>query len=302
MAPPEHLAIQAPPDIVEFAERVHQVFLESLQSKLTAALGSGTRASFVQTEQSFMGSYLTDTGPGIHNIILSLEPLAGCALLRFSRELLFKVLDILLAGPAAGNGSRNASVTEIEFQVLRGFFEVCSQALKEAWRSVPPVSMTLSRESGEECFLRYGDSHSLAMKSALEIDGASGDFDVVIPAFLARLLFKLSPVGRDGTIPADVGPPSTPARITEALGSAKVDMEAVLSNLTIRIGDLLELGPGQILLAEKTADSTFECLVNRRPRFKGELVSARDRYGFQLGGTGAGDEPADSEPTDAGAN
>jgi flagellar motor switch protein FliM len=292
--PPEHLAIQASPAIVEFAERLHQEFLESLQAKLTVALGAEARAIFVQTEQSFMARYLTDAEPGIHNAILSLEPLAGCALLRFSSELLFKVLDILLASPPDAIGPRGDTVTEIEFHLLRGFFQVFAEALKETWPTIPSVALTPSRESAEESLAGCGDSHSLSMKSTLEIDGATGDFDVVIPAFLARLSLKHLGFNPEETIPADAGARSTPARITEALGSAKVDIYAVLSNLTIRIGDLVELAPGQILLAEKTADSTFECLVNKQTQFRGELVSAGDRYGFQLTRAAAGDEDADS--------
>jgi len=290
---PEHLAIQASPGIVEFAERAHQAFLEALQAKLTVALGSETRASFIRTEQSFMARYLTDAEPGIHNIALSLEPLAGCALLGFSSELLFKVLDILLASPAAAVGPRGESVTEIEFHVLRGFFQVFSEALKETWRSIPPVAFTPLPENSEESSVSHGDAHSLAMKSMIEIDGAGGDFYVVLPAFLARLSAKLSGLKPDETNPAHGASP-TPARIADALGSAKVDIDAVLSNLTIRIGDILELAPGQILLAEKTADSIFECLVNKSTRFEGELVSAGDRYGFQLSRAGAGDKEAGS--------
>ena len=70
-------------------------------------------------------------------------------------------------------------------------------------------------------------------------------------------------------------------------------MEAVLSNLTIRFRDLVDLLPGQIILGEKASDSTFECLVNKRTQFRGELVSAGDRYGFQLTRASAGDEVAD---------
>jgi flagellar motor switch protein FliM len=281
VTPPEQLAIHASPDIVEFAEHVHQAFLESLQSKLIVALGVDTRTSFIDTEQSFMARYLTDAEPGIHNIVLSLEPLAGCAMLRFSSELLFKVLDILLASPAAAVGPRGESVTEIEFHVLRGFFQVFSDALKETWRSIPPVAFTPLPENTEEGCAGYADSHCLAMKSMIEIDGAGGDFYVVIPAYLARLSAKLSGLKSNETSPAHGAFP-TPTRIADALGSAKVDIDAVLSNLTIRIGDLLELAPGQILLAEKAANSIFECLVNKSCRFEGELVPAGDRYGFQL--------------------
>jgi flagellar motor switch protein FliM len=288
---PEYLAIQASPDIMAFAERTHQAFLESVQSKVTDVLGAEARASFIRTEQSFMARYLTETEPGIHNVVLSLEPLAGCAMLCFSSELLFKVLDILLASPAAEVGPRGDSVTEIEFLVLRGFFRVFSETLRETWRSIPAAAMTTLPESSQESLAGYGDSHCLALKSTLEIDGAAGDFTVVIPAFLARLSLKHSGFIRDETIPANAG--STSARIAEALGSAFVDLDAVLSNLTIRIGDLVELMPGQILLADKASDSTFECRVNKRTQFRGELVSAGDRYGFQLTRAAAGDEDAD---------
>lgn len=291
---PEHLAIHASPEIVAFAERTHLAFLESVQSKLTDVLGAEARASFIRTEQSFMARYLTEAEPGIHNAALSLEPLDGCALLCFSTELLFKVLDILLASPAAEVGPRGDSVTEIEFHILRGFFRIFSEALKETWRSIPAVALTPLPESSEESLVGYGDSHCLALKSTIEIDGAAGDFAVVIPSFLARLSLKHSGFNPDKTILADAGSLSTQARIADALGSAKVDMDAVLSNLTIRIGDLVELMPGQILLAEKASDSTFECRVNKRTQFRGELVSAGDRYGFQLTRAGVGDEDADS--------
>jgi flagellar motor switch protein FliM len=291
---PGHLAVQAPPDIVAFAERVHQAFLESLQSKLTVAIGADTRASFIRTEQSSLARYLTEEGPGMHSVALSLEPLAGCVLLRFSSELLFTVLDILLASPAAAFGPRGESLTEIEFHVLRGFFRVFSDVLKETWRCSPPVALTLAPESAEESLPAYGDSHSLAMKSTLEIAGATGDFTVVVPAFLARLSATFSGLRPDGATAADASPVATTTRIAEALGSAKVDMEAVLSNLTIRIGDLVELAPGQILLGEKAADSTFECLVNKRSQFRGELVSAGERYGFQLAHAGGDDRETDS--------
>jgi len=71
-----------------------------------------------------------DVEPGIHRIVLSLEPLAGCVILRFSSELLFKVLDILLASPADAAGARGESLTEIELHVLRGFFRVFAEVLK----------------------------------------------------------------------------------------------------------------------------------------------------------------------------
>jgi flagellar motor switch protein FliM len=292
--PPEHLAIQAPPAIVAFAERIHLVFLETLQSKLETILGATARAAFVQSEQSFLSRYLTGAGPVVHNIVLSLEPMGGCVVVGFSSELLFNVLDILLASPAAATGARGESMTEIELHVLRGFFQIFSDVLNESWGSTPPVALTSVSERGEEVLKAHGESHILAMKSTLELDGTGGDFYVVIPGLLARLSARYSGLKPDETGPADLrsaGSSSTRNQIVAALGSAKVELDAVLSNMTIRIGDLLELAPGQILLAEKTADANFECLVNKRTQFRGELVATGDRYGFQPARNALDDRP-----------
>src|SRR5579863_5351997 len=143
---PEHLAIQASPATVKLAERTHQAFLESLRSKLATTLSCEPRAALLGTEQDFMARYLTDSEPGIHKVVLSLEPLAGCAVLRFSSALLFKALDILLASPADAAGPRSESVTEIEFHVLRGFFRVFADVLREAWRSSPQPALTPLKE------------------------------------------------------------------------------------------------------------------------------------------------------------
>ena len=91
-------------------------------------MGCETRATFIRTEQDFLARYLTDAEPGIHKVVLSLEPLAGCAVMRFSSELLFKALDFLLASPADAAGRRGESVTEIEFHVLSGFFGAFAEA------------------------------------------------------------------------------------------------------------------------------------------------------------------------------
>jgi flagellar motor switch protein FliM len=272
---PQHLAIHASPTIVEHAEQIHQTFLKSLQSNLAATLGCDTKTAFVRTEQAFLTRYLIDADPGVHKVVLSLEPLAGCAILRFSSEVLVRTLDILLASPPEAVTVRSESITDIEFHVLRGFFRVFEDVLKETWLSISDVALTPLPVLSEENLRVYGESHALAMKSSLSIDEVRGEFDVVIPAFLVRLSSERSASAQKEQLPqAD--------RVGKALGLAKVDLDAVLADITIRIADLAELTPGQILLTDKGAASGFDCLVNRRTHFKGEMVSIGDRYGFQL--------------------
>ena len=137
--PPELLAIQASPAIVKFAERTHQAFLDSLQSKLTITLGCDTRTAFIRTEQASMARYVTDAEPGIHKVVLSLEPLAGCAVLRFSSELLFKALDILLAEGLDNVFLRHRLLAEaVRRTVGNGQVFFCSKTCADAWMAKKP--------------------------------------------------------------------------------------------------------------------------------------------------------------------
>ena len=278
--PPEFLAIHASPATVAFAEHTHQIFLDTIGARLESTLGVVTRTAFVRTRQSSLSQGVSEAEPGVYNVLLSLAPLAGFAVLRFSPRLLFKALDILLVSPFDADETRGETVTDIELHILRGFFQLFSEALADTWRSVPKVALTLAPERCDEILETHGESHMLTIESTLEIGGVSGTFDAIIPAFLVRLAASFSGLHQSAENPGDPG--RTPTRITQVLGAARVEIDAVLSNLTIRFGDLAELETGQLLLADKAADSTFECLVNKRSQFRGELVSARDRYGFQL--------------------
>jgi flagellar motor switch protein FliM len=279
--PAAYLALQASPGLVDFAERAQGKFLESLQAGLNAVLGVEIRATFVRTEQSFLKRYFTEPGARVHNVFLHIDPFAGCAVLRFSSEVLFKVLDILLASPAAADGDRGKTITDIEYRVLRGFLDTCTTVAQKAWQTTPPVTFRLSAERGEEGFFVHGDLHTIALRSTLEIDGIPGDFDLILPAFLVRLSANRNPIDESGDTAEVFSPPE---RISRLLGPSKVEIEAVLSGLTIRLRELMDLEPGQILLANKAADSTFQCFVNKRGQFTGDLVASGHRYGFQLAG------------------
>lgn len=278
-AVPEHLALQASPAVVQFAERVHEAFLESIQYRVAAYSDKPVQTTFIGTEQSFLGPHLTNPQARTQSVVIKLDQLAGCIVLRFSSDLLFRILDILLASPANAGGERGEALTDIEFQLLRGFFRIFSETLQESWLPIPQSATAPGVERLDDTFSHLGELHALIMKSTLELDGVEGEVDVVLPAFLVRLA-----VGSAQTNPNDRVVTDGLTRIAGALGAAKVDIQAVLSNLTIRVGDLADLAQGQILLGDKVTEAPFDCLVNQRVQFRGELVPAGDRYGFHIRG------------------
>jgi len=75
-----------------------------------------------------------------------------------------------------------------------------------------------------------------------------------------------------------------PARetILRALRRASVSVEAVLSGSTLRMGDLLAMEPGHVLMLAQPAGSPLECRINGKPKFRGEWINRGNRQTLEL--------------------
>src|ERR1700727_552195 len=89
--PPGHL----PAGIAQAAERIHRAFLDALAPALSGTLQTLVApGTLLPPEQSTCGEFLEKLESAGCLVALDLSPLNGCAILSFSKELLFTVLDI----------------------------------------------------------------------------------------------------------------------------------------------------------------------------------------------------------------
>ncbi|HVY91224.1 MAG TPA: FliM/FliN family flagellar motor switch protein [Bryobacteraceae bacterium] len=266
-------------------EEIHHAFLRTAQSELAELLQEPVAMDFQLAKQIPVAESVRGRSTGDHVIELGLAPLAASAYLVFPPALLFRVLDILLATPAAASvdegSERPRTVTGIELFILREFFEVFAKALRAAWEPVYPAAFGLMHSSFEEDGPAIPEDSSesvLVLRSGVEMPGLAGDFVLVLPTFLARMahLKSAASAGREGA-----GEPIGES-ILRSLGAAKLNLDAVLQGATIKIRDLLAMSPGQILTIGNSEDSSFDCLVNGKAQFTGSLVPSGERCALRI--------------------
>ena len=209
------------------------------------------------------------------------RPAGGRAFLVFQSALLFRVLDILLATPDTAPSDPLRRVTDIEFYILREFFEVFAQSLREAWAPFSAAAfdqITIEGDESGDGGAKAPDDLAVVMRTSMDVAGVTARFDVILPAFLVRLadLKVKEAAGRN------TGREPVQESVLNCLGNARLQMEAVLNGATIRIRDLLEIKPGQILVVGKSEGAGFDCLVNGKRRFVGGLVARNGRCGIQI--------------------
>jgi len=257
--------------------------LKSAQAGLANLLQLPVSMKIRKTVQVPVSTALKDIGPEDRVIALDLAPVRGCGFLFFPPSLLFLVLDILLATPQttsmeSASDDAGRVVTGIELHILREFFEVFTRSLRDAWEPFCPVAFDrISAEDDESGMSeKYGDDLGLILGATVDLAGMTADVRLVVPAFLARM------TQLNSKPPLNHSADSVPVRasILNSLGDAVLRLDAVLDGKSIRIRHLLDLAPGQVLTFGNA--ESFDCLVNSRRQFTGQLVASNGRCAFQI--------------------
>jgi flagellar motor switch protein FliM len=275
---PGHLAASS----IDLLERTQRHFLTVLEGELSEALQTPVTAAVNETQQAAFATVLDNAEPGGAMIALDLAPLRGYVLLNFPPALLFRVLDILLASPAEAAAGSRTGVTEIELHILHEFFDSFAKALRGAWEPVYPIALRLVAtgiEDTRQAVSSASGETALVTGASLFIGDVRAPFEIAVPGFLARLAETRS---RDRTRDASSGAP-VQENLLAALSKATVQLEAVLQGASVRMGDLVGMRKGQILMLGTSPDSPFDCLVNGKAQFQGEMVATGNRQGFQIG-------------------
>jgi flagellar motor switch protein FliM len=74
-------------------------------------------------------------------------------------------------------------------------------------------------------------------------------------------------------------------RILELIRDCATTLDARLCGPNLRVRDLLELQPGDLLRFDYRIDQPLECAVNRVPKFRGRVVSSNRKKAFLIEAT-----------------
>ncbi len=227
---------------------IQESCLQAMAHALSTYLDSPITAALASVESLADGFNATEEGAC--RLTLDMEPVRGQAFVTLGPGLMSQLLRLLLGAPDR-TGLR---ITDIELHILRETFDVLVRELAAAWES-PDVRLrwtatnTAQPEEGAllvfDCRLLFGE-----VEESLRF---------VIPPLVARLALMRT---------ADAPPLQNQAAarsILQALRTARVQVEAVLTGTSLRMSDLLSLQPGQVLLLGEAAGSPLSAVSMKSP-------------------------------------
>ena len=195
--------------------------------------------------------------------------------------LVFRMVEILLGGkPGSSNAVNRADHTEIEKQLIGVLFQRFLQDLDGAFKELTGLRAQFHRletEASSAQLLAPADSVVIG-RFEVSLGGESGQFTLILPEEVSRRVLEIM---QRPAIPVDAPVDAAAQKpILELLMPANVCIEAWLDGASMRVGDLLNLREGQVIVLDRGTDHSVNCTINGDPGFAGQIVSTGKKRAF----------------------
>src|SRR5580658_3819850 len=211
---------------------IQERFAGTFAASLADRLETQVSGKLIGVRSLSRSAFLQSVEDGGCLVTLSAEPVRGQALIALSPGLVAYLLRILLGAPPSAS-IEYRTVTEIELYILQEIFESFAVELTNAWKA---TGIAFRRASAGARETAGAQGAMLVFECRLDFDEAQETFRVAAPAFLARLAALQLTTEAPEESPAPVR-----EMILRTLRGGNVNVEAVLTGSTLRMGDLLAM-------------------------------------------------------------
>jgi len=277
---------------------LHEDFLRALAPSLSLYLRSYVSGDLIGVEQMPFAQFL-DPLPALTCLVsLSMQPYDGYAILEINHSLLASILDHVLGGNGKIKTDLNREITDVEENMLEGFFQVIARELADAWKALVPIRFAVDSVGRKPQLTNRIARHEavVVVVMQLKVGDSEGAIRLAIPAVTLRMLnhrFDQHSLNRK------IENLDMEQAIAQMLaGKLQFDLDLVLLGATVSLKDLLELSVGNVIDLGLDYNGKASILVNGVRQFDGNLTAVGNKRGLlvESGRFAAADKPAVASP------
>ena len=261
---------------------LHETFARSLASSLSAYLRAYVVVNLVSVEQlSFMEFSQCLPSPTCL-VTLGMKPFEGNAVLEISPGLVFPIIEILLGGSAKSPLKLSREITEIEETILDGLYRIIMQDLKNAWQSVSPMDFSIESHETDPQLLQILSPNEAVVAVSIQVRAGenTGMMNIGIPSIVVKML--RSKFDQQWSHRRSDPTEEEHARVLRLIKPAHVTVDGRLEGPTLRVEDLMELAPGDVLALDFPVGKPLNLTVNGRLKYRGTVVTSGRKRAFQI--------------------
>jgi flagellar motor switch protein FliM len=271
-------------DQIRAVELVHEELAERLTNSLPTFLQTNLRPRIVHTEQGRFHDFLNDLPQTSLFHLISLAPLPGQMVVTISPEISYVILEQRLGGRSDRHVNKH-SLTEIDQSLIQDLIENMLNDIKASWAKVVPIEPRLVDSTTNQHWVQMmvGNERVMMLAFELMLQQATGTMSFYIPfSMLKPVINELNPhtiiTGRKEAV-QDV---QSRQNNLDNLSKVTLPIKVILGKTKLRIGDLVEMQPGDVILLDSNVHDDISVSVAGKTRFKGRVGKKVKNLALQI--------------------
>jgi flagellar motor switch protein FliM len=260
---------------------LHENFARHISNSLGAYLRVALEVNLVSVEQLNFSEALSRFPDLTYLSSIRLRPLDALALLQMDLAIAFPVIDMVLGGSGTGSVELR-DLTEIEEQILESVVRILIRELQTAWTPVLEVEFEFDQrqQSSQTIAMMPASERTLVLSFEIKMPDARGMVNVTLPAVASNALFRKLDAQSSYFKRVSTSAQTDQVRRRMLDGEFSVDLR--LRPVPVRLRDLTELRPGQVLPLNHPVDEPAVLLIAGREMFLAYPVACGPSRGVQI--------------------
>ncbi|MFK7739081.1 MAG: flagellar motor switch protein FliM [Planctomycetota bacterium] len=260
-------------------ERYFESAGKLMSATISDKLRLDTRCDCVAVEQMRFSTWLDQLPGPVAIYVLDMQPFRQPCLLTVSTSLLYGAVDRILGG--SGKVTKvPKDFTAAEHTVAEALVAPCIDRICEALGEVVELKWKIENRFCNPSMAQILPSQDVVLSIYFQATGdfLIGDLRLVIPfTSMESLLERFS---RDSVSQLDPG--SMRQQVAGSLDKMPVDLAVNLGDSRIRLGQLLELQPGDVIPLQKRFGEPASVPVMGKPKFQAHIGRIGNRLGARI--------------------
>ena len=271
-------------DQMRALEGLHEGFGRNFGAALSGYLRTIIEVSVAHIEQLTYSEFIHSLpNPTCFNL-LKAEQLEGQLCLEISPLIIYPIIDRLLGGSNADLFIPQRPLTQIEQRLVQRITDRATQHLSEAWSNLTPVKFTVEEfESNPQLVQIVPPNETVVVVGfELKMGNRAGTMSLCIPYNVIEPIMGVLAAQNWFSYTRKGGQEHHLEKLTRNVNNAPIELRCFLAKTTIKLDELLNLQPGDIITTEK--ETTGEAFVEAegKHKFLGQLGQFRGKRAIRV--------------------
>lgn len=261
-------------------EMINERFARLFRISLYNMLRRTPEISVTPIEMIKFGEYVHKLHVPTSLNLVKINPFRGTALAVIDPKLVFAVVDNFFGGNGRYAKIEGREFTATESRIVQMMLKQAFSDLKEAWAHVVPIDIEYLNSEINPHFANIVSPSEVVVVTRfhIELEGGGGDLHVTMPYSMLEPMRELLDAG----VQSDRADHDERWMVSlrEEMEDAEVELSTVLGRAQLKLSDLLNLKPGDVVPCDFEGKVTL--LAEGVPIFRGGFGMSRNQQAVKL--------------------